>query len=390
MHLRADFGLKKVLTRFLALAAAVRSNRPTGLREKVPKLSFAELMMRTTNKLAADLDHVLVHTRELWEEVRGQRIFVTGATGFFGCWLLESFAWANDKLKLEAELVALTRNADLFRKKVPYLGSREDIRFHAGDVRDFNFPTGQFSHVIHAATESATQLGAENPQVMFDTVVDGTRRTLEFAKVCGARKFLLTSSGAVYGPQPANLTHVSEEFFGAPDTTNPASAYAEGKRAAELLCVLHSKVNPGLEAKIARCFAFVGPYMALDAHFAIGNFIRDALRGGPIKIGGDGTPYRSYLYAADLAIWLWTILFRGANSRPYNVGSARALTIAETAEAVQRVFQGKPVIEIAQKPTPGKAPSRYVPDVSRAEKELGLREWVSLDDAIDRTAEIHF
>jgi dTDP-glucose 4,6-dehydratase len=344
-------------------------------------------MTSTTNKLATDLGHILAHTRELWEELRGQRIFVTGATGFFGTWLLESFAWANDNLKLKAELVALTRNAESFRAKAPHLCSRGDIQLHVGDVRTFQFPSGKFSHVIHAATESATKLGAENPQMMFDTVVDGTKRTLEFAKTSGAKKFLLTSSGAVYGPQPANITHVSEQYLGAPDTMNPSAAYAEGKRAAELLCVLQARTNPALEVKIARCFAFVGPYMALDVHFAIGNFIRDTLRGGPIKIGGDGTPYRSYLYAADLAIWLWTILFRGENCKTYNVGSAREVTIAQTAETVQRAFGGKPKIEIAQKPVPGKPASRYVPDVSRAEKELGLRDWIGLEDAIRRTAE---
>jgi dTDP-glucose 4,6-dehydratase len=127
----------------------------------------------------------------------------------------------------------------------------------------------------------------------------------------------------------------------------------------------------------------------LDAHFAIGNFIRDGLRGGPIKIGGDGTPYRSYLYAADLVIWLWTILFRGAALRAYNVGSPHAVTIAETAEAVKKVFGGKPSVEIAQKPMPGKAAQRYVPDVTRAERELGLRCLVDIEDAIRRTVRWH-
>lgn len=336
------------------------------------------------------MDHILAQTRELWAEVRGQRIFVTGATGFFGTWLLESFAWANDRLALDAHLVALTRNADAFRSKAPHLCFRSDIQLHVGDVRDFKFPAGSFSHVIHAATEASAKLNSENPFLMFDTCVTGTRRALEFAEACGAKKFLLTSSGAVYGAQL--MERAPEDFMGGPDILNAAAAYAEGKRAAEQLCAIQAQSGPRgaagpTEIKIARCFAFVGPHLPLDAHFAIGNFIRDGLRGGPIKIGGDGTPHRSYLYAADLAIWLWTILFRGAALRAYNVGSSKSVTIAETAQAVADVFGGKPSIEIAQKPVPGKAAQRYVPDVSRAEKELGLREWIDLKESIRRTAE---
>jgi dTDP-glucose 4,6-dehydratase len=342
-------------------------------------------MTPTDHPLSADLDRVLQRTRPLWEELRGQRLFVTGGTGFFGCWLLESFAWANHRLGLGAEMLVLTRNPDAFRKKAPHLASRPDIRFHTGDVRNFDFPAGSFSHVIHAATEASDKLNRQDPGLMLDTIVAGTRRALEFAARCGAGKFLLTSSGAVYGAQPPGLTHLAEDYPGAPDVSSPQAAYGEGKRLSELLCSIQGP-RLGLETKIARCFAFVGPYLPMDAHFAIGNFIRDALAGGPIVVRGDGTPFRSYLYAGDLAVWLWTILLRGAANRPYNVGSSHAVTIAETAAAVARALGQNTPVTIAQKPVPGQPAKRYLPDVSRAAAELQLDQWTSLDDAIRATA----
>src|SRR5438445_9085337 len=149
-----------------------------------------------SHPLAEDLDLVLTHTKELWEEVRGQRIFITGGTGFFGCWLLESFAWANDRLGLGADAVVLTRDGARFRLK-SQVAAHPSIRLHDGDVRCFDFPAGEFSHVIHAATESSAALNERDPLGMLDTIVAGTRRTLDFTASCGAGKFLLTSSGAV-------------------------------------------------------------------------------------------------------------------------------------------------------------------------------------------------
>ncbi len=120
----------------------------------------------------------------------------------------------------------------------------------------------------------------------------------------------------------------------------------------------------GLPVKVARGFAFIGPYLPLDAHFAAGNFLRDGLRGGPIRVGGDGTPYRSYLYAADLAVWLWTLLFRGAPCRPYNVGGEEAVSIAELACCVAVHFGVG--VQIARAATPGRPAERYVPATRRA------------------------
>jgi len=339
------------------------------------------------NPLADDLSHILAHTTDLWADLRGQRLFITGGTGFFGRWLLESFVWANDQLRLNATACVLTRNAAAFQQKAPRLAGHPALEFLAGDVRTFEFPAGEFSHVIHAATEASASLNANAPLTMFDTIVAGTRHTLEFARQAGARKFLFTSSGAVYGRQPPELPNIPEEYPGGPDPLNPASAYGEGKRAAELLCALYAQ--PNLDITIARCFAFVGPFLPLDIHFAIGNFIRDGLHGGPILVNGDGTPYRSYLYASDLAIWLWTILLRGKANYPYNVGSAQAVTIAELAQTVAQAFTPQPAVQIARAATPGRPAERYVPATRRAETELNLKPWIDLPEAIRRTISWH-
>jgi len=341
------------------------------------------------NRLWHDLELIRSATQELWEEMRGQRLFLTGGTGFFGCWLVESFCHVNRELGLAAQATVLSRDPAKFRAKCPHLASDPAITLLAGDVRDFEFPAGEFRYVIHAATEASLKQSQEQPLEMLATILEGTERTLEFAARCGARKFLLTSSGAVYGKQPVEMTHVPETYTGAPDPLDPASVYAEGKRASELMCALHANTTANgsaFEAKIARCWAFSGPHLPLDAHFAIGNFIGDVLAGRPIAIGGDGTPRRSYLYAADLAVWLWTILFRAPALVPINVGSAHDVSIRELAEAVATTLAPGTEIRVAKQAVPGAAPARYVPSVARAEELLGLRETVGLEEQIRRTA----
>ena len=295
-----------------------------------------------------DLDHVLDHTRDLWDELRGERLFITGGTGFIGSWLLDTFAHANERLALNASALVLTRGMH---------DARPGISFHVGDVRTFEFPVGEFPFVIHGAVESSTD-SYKNDQ--FDVITQGTRRVLDFAKTS---RLLVLSSGAVYAG---------------------TSRYAEGKRTGEVMCALSP--TPSM---VARLFCFLGPYQPLDSHFAIGNFIRDGLAGGPIRVKGDGTPQRSYLYAADLAIWLWTILFRGVEGYRYNVGSEEDVTIADLAHRVAEAFIPEVKVEIEKVAEPGQVALRYVPaDTARA-AELGLRQWIGLDDAIGRTIRWH-
>jgi len=332
-----------------------------------------------------DLELILEHTAPLWGEVRGHRILLTGGTGFFGCWLVESFCHINQALGLGARLVVLTRNPAAFVAKCPHLATNSAVTLHGGDVRSVIFPEGKFEYVLHAATDTSARTVRQVPLDTFGTIVGGTERTLQFAVASGARKFLLTSSGAVYGRQPPEITHVPESYTGSPNPVDPVSVYGESKRTAELLCALY-QANESLDCKIARCWAFCGPHLPLDQHFAIGNFIADILAGRPIQIQGDGTPRRSYLYAADLAVWLWTMLFRAPALVPFNVGSAHDVSILELAQTVATTLNLQTEIRVAQKAVPGAAPLRYVPCVDRAREVLGLRETIGLEECIRRTA----
>lgn len=331
---------------------------------------------------AEDLDHVLAHTRQLWLAARGARMFITGGTGFFGTWLLESFARANDSLGLGMCAVVLTRDPAAFAQKAPHLVARGDLAWHQGELRAFAFPTGRFTHLVHAAADTGVWTKNESATGLTESIAAGMKHLLDFTAAAGVRNFLHVSSGAVYGPQPATLTHVPEDHPGQHEPLPAGAAWAEGKRVAEELCLAHS-ARHGYALKIARCFAFVGPH--LDENYAIGNFINDAVHGRPIQVTGDGTPQRSYLYAADLAIWLWTLLFAGASGRAYNVGSPHGLSIAEVAQAVATAAGSNCPVQIAGKPQPESRLSRYVPATTRAEAELGLRAWVPLDAAIRKT-----
>jgi dTDP-glucose 4,6-dehydratase len=200
---------------------------------------------------------------------------------------------------------------------------------------------------------------------------------------------LLTSSGAVYGRQPESLERIPETFTGGPDVSDASQVYGEAKRMAELLGVVAAR-HHGAQVKVARCFAFVGPHLPVDQHFAAGNFIRNVLDGESIELSGDGTTVRSYLYAADLATWLWTILFRGDVARPYNVGSERAVSIWELAQAAAALTLPRvTAVRRTREPIEGRPPARYVPSVERARTELALEERIGLSEGLRRMLHWH-
>jgi nucleoside-diphosphate-sugar epimerase len=332
-----------------------------------------------------DLDRVFNAVGQRWERLRNQRLLLTGGTGFIGKWLLATFLHANRKLGLSAHVVVLSRRPESFLGEFPELRSTDDVTWLSGDVRDLTpEAAGDCIFAIHAATDV---VATSAPFEILDSCSVGTQRVLDsMSRGSAVRRLLLLSSGAVYGRTPPEILTIPEDWSGAPDPLTPASVYGEGKRISEMLCTIAASARPGLEVSIARCFAFVGPHLPLNKHFAIGNFIGAAMRSDDIQIQGDGTPLRSYLYAADLAHWLWVMLFDAPAGRAYNVGGVEGLSISELAHRVNSALGGTGEVRIAQMPSPGILPQAYLPSVDRIAAELGLVPAVGLDDAILRTA----
>jgi dTDP-glucose 4,6-dehydratase len=320
---------------------------------------------------------------------------VTGASGFFGSWLVETFHHANKALGLGAELVGVAAPGEDLTVKCPHLLDLEGVRLLCADIRHLRevlcteLPDwcGRTDAIIHAAihVDGATYDAAPLPTL--DTAVNGTWQVLEFARLAGVRRFLFVSSGAIYGTQSAAVERIAENDPVLLDPANPRSAYGEGKRIGETLCASYFR-QFGVPAVIARPFAFVGPHLPIDRHFAIGNFIRDALAGGPVVVQSDGSALRSYLYASDLAAWLWTILATGTPGRPYNVGSEHAISLRNLAASVAKAIGPGICVEIRGASVPG-PPHRYIPSTARARGELHLNQTVTLADAIERTLAWH-
>jgi dTDP-glucose 4,6-dehydratase len=328
----------------------------------------------------ADIHEAVDSAHDAFAALRGARIFLTGGTGFFGRWLLESLLAANHALGLDVQATVLTRNADAFRAAAPHITGDPAITLVEGDISTFVFPSARYTHILHAATDSQVRTTEAE---LAASIVAGTQHVLHFAREAGAQRLLYVSSGAVYGRGITEVARIPETYP-LPLQLAAPSNYDEAKRVSEELCRA-ADAETGLAVSIARCFAFVGPLLPLDAHFAIGNFIRDALAGTPIHIKGDGTPLRSFLYMSDLAAWLWTLLVHAPAGSIVNVGSDEAVSIAQLAKTVADILRPGLRVQIDGTPDPARPPASYVPDISRA-KEHGLRITVPLAEAIRRTA----
>ena len=321
-----------------------------------------------------------------FERINGSRILLTGGTGFVGKWMLQTAKIAQANSQSKIELVIPTRRLSARHVQDAIAIGCPNVSWVEGDFLTNAPDIGHVDMIIHTATPASAQLNAENPAEMLRINVEAMKSVLKYAG--NNQPLLFTSSGAVYGTQPQTVSHIPEGTVQPNPPARQLNAYAQGKQIAEQLCREAGDIGQ-CSPIIARLFAFGGEYLPRDTHFAIGNFIQNALDRQPIAIQGDGRARRSYLYGADMATWLWRALTHDENEEPLHIGSEHSVSILELAQTVAKVsgevLSYVPEITVAKAIDPSEPVHQYVPANLRARQTLQVAEWASLEDIIRRT-----
>jgi nucleoside-diphosphate-sugar epimerase len=346
--------------------------------------AFSSFALSARSLLVPDLDLILATCAKELKKLRGEEVFFTGGTGFMGKWLLEAFYQINQTGGEPIKATILTRNPESFSREYPYLAGHVAFDLLKGDIQTITLPHTGYRWFIHLASEGVEENDLAGYEKCFSSIVHGTTNILHQAERCRNPRLLFTSTGAVYGKNPARTGKVDEDCLYAPDLREPMSVYGEGKRIAEYFCLRHG-VAGNVIPIIARCFSFIGPYLAENSGQAAWSFLDAGLRNHKITIQGDGSPVRSFLYAADLTIWLIKLLVAGENGYIYNVGSESPVSILQFASEISSALPEPADVQILGRPNGGLGSNIYLPDTSKIREAINVDEYTPRDVAIKKT-----
>ena len=311
-------------------------------------------------------------------------LLIIGGTGFFGKSFLDCFQRGHLSRWGVTRILILSRNVGRLLVDAPELFDTR-VELITGDIGGINsLPSADY--VIHAAASTDARSYIYQPELEKRNIQAATYNFCNIAKTIGSKnKILYVSSGAVYGPQPPEVEFLNESYPLTKLEELPVGKrdYAYAKRDAEY--AIQDLGLQNLNVAIARCFAFIGPWLPRDQHFAIGNFIEDGLQGRPINVKASYPVYRSYMHADDLVSWLMTICDNANSSCPiYNVGSDKAFTLLEVAEIIAKRFS----VKVNACEQSSENIDRYIPSIQKAEKEIGLVMATDILSGIDKTIDV--
>lgn len=312
------------------------------------------------------------------EPLRGGKILLTGATGFVGTWLLAMLAHLNDAHGFGVEVTALARRPSRLAERAPFLADRRDIRLIEADVRQYVETPAGLQWILHAAADPDSRHHATAPVETASVISEGTARILRMAE--GAESLV-------------RLLHYSSGLVQARNAADPggrvgaSSVYTEAKAFSEALCAAY-RSQARLPIVITRPYTFLGPFQALDAPWAVNNFLYAAINGQPLKLTGSGETVRSYLYGSDMAVLSLLQMVGGRSGETYDLGGADPVSLIDLAQTV--VSQASRNLEIRIN-TAGRehGAARLVPDMDTSVRAFGFKPAFSPAEAIGRTLAWH-
>jgi dTDP-glucose 4,6-dehydratase len=306
------------------------------------------------------------------------RIFITGGSGFVGTWITSALMEANQKFALNLQLTITTRNQFLATQKLNFKPS-DKVDFLEHDVRKpFPDDIGAFDFYIHGSTPSTKETGNSNPELVVESSTIGMKNLLELIGRSSVTPTVMhLSSGAVYGNPSLKVkpVHESEEINIDTSTITP---YMFAKIETEKI-ICSATENSMIHGTNPRLFAFAGPYIALEEHFAVGNFLRDRLMNQKITIRGNPQTTRSYMYPTDMCHWLLTLLVNPTLDT-IHIGSNTSVTMDKLAKTINASTHGTDIIYEGL----GSQASCYVPKTSKTMDYLNVFQKVNIEEAILR------
>ena len=301
------------------------------------------------------------------------RVLVTGGAGFLGSHLCDFL------LGQGCEVVCMD---NLLTGSLDNIAHIQDPRFVfvEYDVTNFISIKGGVDYVLHFASPASPIDYLELPIQTLKVGSLGTYRALGLAMARGCR-FLLASTSEVYGDP---LVHPQrEDYWGNVNPVGPRGVYDEAKRFAEAMTMAYHRFHH-VDTRIVRIFNTYGSRMRLTDGRAIPTFVRQALRGEPLTIYGDGSQTRSFTYISDLIDGIWRLMQSSVND-PVNIGNPREMTLLELAKHVLRATGSRS--ELVFRPLPTDDPKVRQPDIGKAKRLLGWEPTVELEEGLARTVE---
>jgi len=317
-------------------------------------------------------------------KLESANIAVTGGTGFLGTWIAEMVAALNDELNLKIRLSLYARNTAEWADEYSHLSSRDDIKLYPQDVRSpFQFQKNT-NYIIHAAGVPNNRVHASDPLRVIQTSVEGVSNTLDAARQLDELVRLINvSSGLVGGPSESPGGVVESDCAPIP-TGQLHLVYLDAKRSAESIAAVY-RSQLRLPISTVRPFTFAGPYQVLHRPWAINNFLSEALTGRDIRIHGDGSALRSYLYGSDAAWWTLAALIHGVDGAIYNIGSPATISHIDLAKLICNKAKPKPSIVLNAMPGKSQKKDEFYPNLDFTKRSLQVTQTCDLDQIIDKT-----